>query len=97
MPQPGDSADTGSGVGQGSQRARSRRSTTWEMSIEPSRSRAYWMERPGVLPSVVSCLRPRTDWKGFSGAACRVTRVSEEMPQGGQCLVLGRAVATEFV
>ena len=37
--------------------------------IRPSRSRAWGMESPGVLPSEVSCLRPRTDWKGFKGAA----------------------------
>ena len=55
------------------------------MSIEPSRSRAWGIESPGVLPSEVSCLRPRTDWKGFRGAAWRVTRVSKK------CLRAARA------
>ena len=59
------------------------------VSIEWSRSWAWGMERPGVLPSVVSCLRPRTDWKGFSGAAWRDDQGVEEMPQAGQGLVFG--------
>ena len=42
-------------------------------------------------------MRPRTDWKGFKGAAWRVTRVSKKCLQGGQGLVLGRAVAGELV
>ncbi len=41
----------------------------WEVSIERSTSRAWGMERPGVLLSEVSCFLPRTDWKGFRGAA----------------------------
>ena len=64
-------------------RARSQRSTTWELSIERRRFRACWMDEPGVLPSEVSCFRSRTDWKGFKGAACRVTRVSKKCHRGG--------------
>ena len=45
----------------------------------------WGMESPGVLPSEVSCLRPRTDRKGFNGAAWRVTRVSKK------CLRAARA------
>ena len=56
--------------------------------MEPSRSRAWGMERPGGLPSVVSCFLPRTDWKGFKGAACRVTRVSKKCLRAARALVL---------
>ena len=68
-PQPGDGADRWPRCRPGCpSRARSRRPTTCEVSIEPSRSRAWGMDRPGVLPSEVSCLRPRTDWNGIQGS-----------------------------
>ena len=37
--------------------ARSRGPTTWETSMESSRSRACWMASSGVLPSSSTCRR----------------------------------------
>ena len=42
-------------------------------------------------------MRPRTDWKGFKRCGVTGDQGVEEMPQGGQGLVLGRAVAGELV
>ena len=90
-PQPGDRTDAGPGVGEGPEQESpiAEAHDVGGVDRTPSRSRAWGMERPGVLPSEVSCLRPRTDWKGIQGSGVASDQGVEEMPQGGQGLVFG--------
>ena len=77
-PQPGDGADAGPGVGQGSEQSPVAEAHDVGGVDRGEQVPGLLDGKAGILPSVVSCLRPRTDWKGFRGAAWRVTRVSKK-------------------
>ena len=78
--QPGEGADTGPGVGEGSQEgAVAEADDMGEVDGgEHPLSRACWMASWGVLPSTTACFRPRTEENGFRATAWRVTRASKK-------------------
>src|SRR5688500_17681488 len=62
-------ADPREGVDHESMRARSQSPTTWRVLIE-SRSLRASSERTGVLPTLTTCLGPRTEEDGLRGTTC---------------------------
>ena len=77
-PQTGHGADAGPGVGQSAEQGAIAQAHHMGSIDRAEQAPGLGVESPGVLPSEVSCFLPRTDWKGFRGAACRVTRVSKK-------------------
>ena len=77
-PQPRNGSDPGPGVGEGAEQRPIARADDVGGVDGAEQVLGLLVGKPGVFPSEVSCFLPRTDWKGLSGAAWRVTRVSKK-------------------